>query len=487
MAAGLKRFQYVDKDHAGIVADCIARIKETYGENAWNDFEEDNSGVMLIEAFAYICDLLLFYLDRQANEVYLPTATERQNLINLCKLIGYKVAAAQPAQADITVSIKDIHNTDVTLPAGTQLETQSGIIFETKDDAVIKAGELSTVVGASQGETFDELIGVSDGSANQDFYFPRSGVIEIKELRVGDYVWEAVESVADYLAADKVYTAELDAWGRVRITFGDGRNGQVPRENERITALYRIGGGVSGNVAPNTITTVRDIAADENGNRVSVSVTNLNWASGGSESESAARIKLFAPRYFETQNRCVTEGDYETFAMSYNDPNVGAIAKARAIVRERTAEANIIRYYVLTYGEQAGTVALAPQTLKDELLDYLNQYKMLTDWLEIEDGKWREIDIQGSITITAGFKPDTVLSNVKTALRELLDIEAREMGEPLRISDVYAAIDNVEGVIHVELNTPTATITADNNELLILGDMNFNISIYGANLYGQNI
>ena len=76
--AGLKRFNYTAKDHQSIVDDCISRIKEVYGSDYWNDFEEDNAGRMLIEAFAYVADLLLFYLDRQANETYLPTATERQ-------------------------------------------------------------------------------------------------------------------------------------------------------------------------------------------------------------------------------------------------------------------------------------------------------------------------------------------------------------------------------------------------------------------------
>ena len=272
--AGLKRFQYIDKDHASIVSDCITRIKETYGESAWNDFEEDSSGVMLIEAFAYVCDLLLFYLDHQANEAYLPTATERQNLINLCKLIGYSPAGAKPAQADITVSIKEVHDTDVTLPAGTQIETQGGVIFETKNDAVIKAGELATIVGAVEGETFEEIIGSSNGEAYQEFYLPRAGVIEVVSVAVGEHVWEAVDSVADHMPEEKVYTAELDAWGRVRITFGDGISGQIPREDEKITVIYRIGGGVRGNVAPDTITNVRDIAVDKNGSSVPVTVTN---------------------------------------------------------------------------------------------------------------------------------------------------------------------------------------------------------------------
>ena len=484
--AGLKRFQYVDKDHDAIVADCIARIKETYGEDAWNDFEEDSTGVMLVEAFAYICDLLLFYLDRQANETYLPTATERQNLINLCKLIGYRPAGAQAAQADITVSIKAVCDTDVTLPAGSQLETASGVIFEIKEDAVIPAGELSVTVGAIEGETLDNVIGVSDGTASQSFYLPEAGIIEVKEISIGEYIWIEVESLADYSSVDRVYTADLDAWGRVRINFGDGRNGQVPAKNQNINAVYRIGGGLAGNVAPNTITSTRDIASDEYGNRVSIDVTNLDWASGGSEAESIESIKLWAPRYFKTQNRCVTQGDYEAFAMAYKSPDVGAIAKAHAVVRERSGEANFIRLYVLTYGNTAGTVALAPQTLKAALLEYLNDYKMLTDWLEIEDGKWRAIDFKGIITISAGIKSTAVLDSVTAALKTLLSVETREMGEYLRISDVYAAIDNIEGVVHVELEVPINTLSADENELLILGDIDFSFKIQGAGMRGTN-
>ena len=469
--AGLKRFQYVDKDHADIVTDVIARIKETYGEKAWNDFEEDSSGRMLLEAVAYVIDCLLFYLDRQANESYLPTATERQNLINICKLIGYKPAAAQPAQADITVSIQEPHATDVTLPAGTQIETQSGVTFETKADAVITAGETSVIVGAT----------------DQEFYLPRAGVIEVLEIAVGGHIWGPVDSVADHLPEDKIYTADMDAWGRCRITFGNGASGQIPREGETITAKYRIGGGVSGNVAPNTLINVRDIATDEDGNRVSVSVTNLGWAAGGSDPESAERIKYWAPRFFETQNRCVTQGDYETFAMSYNDADIGAIAKARAVVRLRSGEANYIRLYVLSYGSEAGTVAIAPQTLKEALLKHMNHYKQLTDWLEIEDGSWRLIDVRGTITHSAGMKSSVVIANVHSALETLMDVETRELGEPLRISDLYAAIDNVEGVIHVELETPTATITAEENELLILGTVSLSAVPEEAGLNGKNI
>ncbi|MBR0257580.1 MAG: baseplate J/gp47 family protein [Synergistaceae bacterium] len=244
---------------------------------------------------------------------------------------------------------------------------------------------------------------------------------------------------------------------------------------------YRIGGGVAGNVAPNTITNVRDIATDTAGNRVSIRVTNPEWASGGNEPESIDSIKLWAPRFFEAQRRCVTQQDYETFASNFS-----GIAKAKAIVRERTGEANVIRIYVLTYGDKEGTVAPANQVLIDSLLDYLDKFKMLTDWIEIENGSSKSVDFSGQVIISGGFSADSIRQEINNVLRSLMDIETREMGEPLRISDVYAAIDNIEGVIFVELDTPAQTITPELNEMLVLGKVDFRVRLKEGAYYGQN-
>ena len=469
--AGLKRFKYTDKDHEAIVEDCITRIKEVYGSTYWNDFEEDNSGRMLIEAFAYIVDLLLYYLDRQANETYLPTATERQNLINMCKLIGYVPKNAKPSQVSITVSIEQAHNLDVILPSGALLETSDGLIFETQSDAVIKAGQLSVDVEAVEGETIEEIVGTSDGEAWQEFYLPRSGVIEVLSAIIDGHTWAVTESLADKSESEEVFTAEIDAWRRAEIFFGDGRNGKIPPEGERITARYRIGGGIVGNVAPNTITNVRDIAHDSAGRKISVRVTNLGWASGGAEPESIDSIKLWAPRFFETQRRCVTQQDYETFATNFN-----GICKAKAVVRERSGEANVVRLYVLTYGAESNTVALPNQTLKDSLLEYLNEYKMLTDWLEIENGKIKSVDFSGTVTVSEGFNKPSVLQKISEAITGFMNVDTRDMGEPIRISDLYALIDNIEGVVFVELISPSQTVTPESNELLILGSVDFRSS-----------
>jgi phage-related baseplate assembly protein len=144
-------------------------------------------------------------------------------------------------------------------------------------------------------------------------------------------------------------------------------------------------------------------------------------------------------------------------------------------VRERSGEANVIRYYVLAYAEDSNALSLASQPLKDALLTYINERKMLTDWIEIEDGAWRYVDISGTLKLTPGVVKETVITRVKKALQLLMGVERQQMGGKLRISDVYAAIDNVEGVESVELQTPTATVNANANEVLLLGDVEFEI------------
>ncbi|MDR0648279.1 MAG: baseplate J/gp47 family protein [Synergistaceae bacterium] len=472
--AGLRRFQYIGKDYSDIIEDCVARIKEAYPDK-WNDFYEDSAGMMLIEVFAYVADLLLFYLERQANETYLPTATERQNLLNMCKLVGYRVSNARPAEAGLLFTLRQPHARDISIPEGTVVESAGGIAFETSQETRIPSGSSEATCGAVEGETFDERIGYSTGAAGQEFYLPRAAVIEIIAVNVDGMAWAAVDSLADQDGSERAFMADIDAFGRARIMFGDGMNGRIPETDAEISAVYRIGGGTRGNVAANTINSMRGIVTDETGERVSVSVTNPSPASGGAGPESIERIRMWAPRYFEAQNRCVTQADYETVAMTFQDPNAGAIAKARAVVRERSGEANVIRYYVLAYAEDPGRLALASQSLKDALLKHVNERKMFTDWIEIEDGAWRTVDIRGTLRLTPGVPDETAVSRAKKALQSLVNAETQRMGGKLRISDVYSALDNVEGVESVELETPAATVSADTNEVLLLGDVEFAI------------
>lgn len=470
----LKRFSYMGRDYGSIIEDCAARIKARYPDT-WNDFYEDNLGVVILEVFAYVCDTLLFYGDRQALETYLATATERQNVINIAAAIGYRVAGASPASADITFSIEEGRTRDVTIPAGTQIATQEGVAFELINDAVIPAGGTTIIGGARQGITYSESLGTSSGEGNQSYFIDRQGIVSITAVYVGGVAWEPVESLFEQEADSRAYKAMLNSDGTAQISFGDGDYGAIPPQGEDIEIIYRVCSGAAGNVLAGTITVMRDIATDSVGNRVPVTATNVTAATGGADQESLTHIKNWAPKYYETQDRCVTQNDYETRAIAFDGGDSGRIAKCRAIVTEQTGAANVITLYVLAYSAGGG-LAIASEALKNALGENISQYKMLTDWIEVDDGTIEPINISGDIKMMPGFRESFVAPKVMAALEGLFDPEIRQMGQAMRISDLYGVIEKAEGVDYVELSSPLATITPGNSAVLTLGTVSLTYS-----------
>lgn len=478
--AKLERFDYTGKDFAQIVNEVIGYLKTEYPDR-WTDFEHDNAGQMLIEAFAYICDMLLFYLDRQANECFLPTAKERQKIINLCKLIGYTVSPASPAQADVVFSLPNAQEKRVTVPSGTALTTAEKVRFELDHDVVIAPGELSAMGSCTEGQTYDVTVGMGNGEAGQEVTLPQKGVISVQAVLVDGEVWERIDSFALSNPTGKHYMIDVDALGRAKLSFGDGRLGRIPRNGAAIKAQYRIGGGVNGNVAANTIIRMPLAAVDETGQTVVVNVTNPESAAGGMEEESIDHIRTWAPSNFSVQGRLVTEADYNAVANSFSSEQAGRFAKVSAIVHERSGEANVIRLYALAQGADGELVA-PPQGLIDAFLAYIDDIKMLTDYVDVVPATTRRVDIAAEVALTPGFLADTVLSEIWINLKEFMNPSHREMGEALRYSDLYRVMDATRGVDWVEITEPSGTVTAEGKqELLVLGEVTLKaVSIDGA-------
>lgn len=464
----LKRINYTGIDFESIVETVTERMKAHYGSQ-WNDEFADGLGTMLIEAFAEVCDMNLFYLDQRANECFLVTAKERSSVIAHCKGIGYTVQNAKSAQVDLKFTPKEKLAAAVKIPAGTQCESAGGVIFETTEEGTLAAGDENVVIPASQGETVTERAGYSNGEPRQSMELSRGGVTSIKRVEIDGENWTPVDGFAESGNADTVYTAEQDGRGMTRIAFGDGINGQIPRTNARVNVTYSIGIGAAGNVAANTITRISDALTDENGEAVQLDVTNEEAASGGADPETIEHAKLYAPRFFETQGRCVTEIDYETAAIAFDGENQGRIAKARAIVTQQTGDANIVTVYVLAYGPEKWELRTASEGLKNGLKAYLQERAMLTALVEVKDGSTQTVNITASIGIAAGIEWATVKESAVKALHDFFALDNREFGQPLRFSDLNAVLDNISGVDYVEFTEPSATVTAEPNTLLTLG------------------
>ena len=93
---------YLNKDF-NQYRNTLIRYAKTYFPNTYKDFNETSPGMMLIEMSAYVGDVLSFYIDQQYQEMLLPLAQERKNVVNIAKMLGYKVKPIVPAYVDLTV------------------------------------------------------------------------------------------------------------------------------------------------------------------------------------------------------------------------------------------------------------------------------------------------------------------------------------------------------------------------------------------------
>src|SRR5512139_251126 len=101
------RIDYTGKDYESLRQAMIDLASEKLPD--WTDRSPNDLGVVLVELFAYMGDMLMYYQDRIANEGYLDTAVEPRSIANLLRLIGYKMRPVRPATAGLvlTYQLKD--------------------------------------------------------------------------------------------------------------------------------------------------------------------------------------------------------------------------------------------------------------------------------------------------------------------------------------------------------------------------------------------
>jgi len=92
---------YTNKDFSSL-KDSLINYTKSYFPNSYRDFNETSPGMMLIEMSAYVGDVLNFYIDQQYREMMLPLAEERRNILNIAKMMGYKVKPVVPSYVNLT-------------------------------------------------------------------------------------------------------------------------------------------------------------------------------------------------------------------------------------------------------------------------------------------------------------------------------------------------------------------------------------------------
>ena len=233
--------------------------------------------------------------------------------------------------------------------------------------------------------------------------------------------------------------------------------------NTTLQVRYLVGGGITSNVPSNDITIIDtsnvyfkngatgSIATEVLNSVVSTNPTPSSGGRGGDEIEEIRNNALYS---YSSQNRAVTKDDYIIRALSL-PPNYGSISKVyitqdfeRSIISETISSTKnplALDLYILAYNSNKQLIT-SSNTLKNNLVTYLNQYRMITDAINIKDAFYINIGVNFDITVLSGYNNQDIITNCITALQNYFNIEKWQINQPIVISDIYSTLLTVKGV-----------------------------------------
>ncbi len=201
------------------------------------------------------------------------------------------------------------------IPAGTVVQTQSEtpVLFQLLSPLTLTPSQPNAIGTVENSTTQSETFAAS-GQPNQSLVSGQTPYLDgSSEVTDGSGNWTEVPNFLDSGSADKHYTISVDNNDRATLTYGDGINGQLP--SGTITWVYKTGGGAAGNVEAASITKIDATLTDLLSNTVTVTVTNADASSGGTDRETVEHIKALAPQSITAPRTTVAREDYVTHAL----------------------------------------------------------------------------------------------------------------------------------------------------------------------------
>lgn len=507
-----KVLDYTAADFASFRKTLIDYAKAVYPLD-YNNFSESDFGIFLMELMAAVGHIQSFKTDFIANESFIRSARQRSSVKKLLELVGVRmkgpISAAANAKIQIQTESASVSSVTITPqnriltidspedggaltytiykvnPNGTvDLDSNStNLIFDVStvnnniniNNVVLLEGTL--VIESGQFDSEDTIKSVT---LSQFPYVERSAQVFIEGSPQTAGVYTEEENL--YFASgssDKIFQVVTNDLFQAKLLFGDSTLAITPSIGDTYTVVYRVGGGTRGNVAAEVINfpitvTLDDGVSQTEGNGI---LQNTTEATGGAEAESLIHAKKYAPLTFRRQDRLVTLADYKSFANTFIS-NYGSTGKANAVVRRAYSSANIIDLFVL---EKASDTQLRKATpeYKKQLLESIQEKKMLTDEPVVVDGLIRTIDIFVTINVEKKFKnfQSDIKNKVRNRILEYFNVDNAEFGEPFQPQDLVRFIIEVPEVRFATIDNVDSPIIIDFNEIIQVNNFTINTVI----------
>jgi hypothetical protein len=291
-------------------------------------------------------------------------------------------------------------------------------------------------------------------------------------------------TVGHWLDINRRFISEYDELGNCSITFGSGEEdfnlfanwlnnsdtvptitemlntdslGVIPATNKWLHVRYRSGGGLSSNVAMNTITKVTHtpqitttgspLASPLNSVISSLVVNNPIPSIGGAEFETLNSIKRNAASHFAAQDRCVTLEDYKSKIMSM-PPKYGSVYRAHATTNTDT-DLGGVKIFLLSLNADRKLQNIGNELLCQNVASYLDKYRMINDFIILTSGQIINLGIDFTVRGEKYVNNQHLITQCILHIKNYMDINNWYMNDTLYISNISDILKDVPGVVNV--------------------------------------
>ena len=296
------------------------------------DFEGSNLST-IIDVLAYNTYITSYNANMVSNEVFIDSATLRENVVSLARNIGYVPVSKTSARANISfyVDTSDFDTKPATLTlnkgllATSQFSQTGTFTFSLLEDITVPVGNNIAYfnnVLIHEGTYLTTNFTKEAGNPNQRFILPNSG-IDTSTVKVTLYqggvnstvtrTYKQADSLFNIDGTSPVYWIQEVEGERYELIFGDGVFGKKLENGDYLEVSYLVSSGADGNnlasfIFSGKITSSRDTSSIISG--ISL-LTTITASFGGKNIETIESIKKYASRIYASQNRAVTAADYE--------------------------------------------------------------------------------------------------------------------------------------------------------------------------------
>ena len=437
------------------------------------DFEGSNLSTIL-DVLAYNTYITSYNANMVTNEVFIDSATLRENVVSLARNIGYIPRSKTSARATVSFTV-DL--TSVT-PAPSSLTLRKGpvasttasfgnqsFIFSILEDITVPVfnGVASfSNINVYQGTLLSKDFTFSSADPNQKFILPNSGIdtdlititVKNNEQSTTGTKYAYQNSLFDLDKNSLVYFLQEISDERYEIFFGDGIFGKSLTGGNFITAEYIVCNGDSAN----------GVSGFSFSGKLSYNRNNLNYSvtsgisllttglasSGGEEIESVESVKRYAPQIYASQNRALTSNDYETLIPSRIYPETESISVFGG------EELIPPQYGKVFISIKPRTGDFLPNLIKENIKTKLTKYAVAGIVPEILDLKYLYLEVDSKIYYNTNLAPNSAYVSTLATQNTTKYAESTELnryGARFKYSKFLKVIDDSSDAITSNITT----------------------------------